>query len=166
MTTPKQSAGKKASAAQQIKELDYDLLPSLVGYQLRLTQLAYFYDFAKSVEDPTISPGRFGVLVLIGANPGLTQSRLALATQLDRSTMVAVIDLLEARELVERRAAPKDRRSNALWLTEKGKKLLRSMKQRVIAHEQRLSSAIGPEKSAELIAMLERLRACMMAAEE
>lgn len=156
----KQSKAKKA-AAKIATELDFDLLPELVGYQLRLTQLAYFSDFAKSVDDPLISPGRFGVLLLIGANPGMTQSRLALATHLDRSTMVAVIDLLEARALVERRAAPMDRRSNALWLTEKGKRLLRTMKRRVMAHEQRMSAAIGPGGAQELIAMLERMRTSM-----
>ena len=164
--TPKQAAAKKASATAKNGELDFDLLPGLVGYQLRLTQLTYFYDFAKSVEDPTMSPGRFGVLVLIGANPGMTQSRLALATQLDRSTMVAVIDLLESRGLVERRATPMDRRSNALWLTEKGKKLLRAMKQKVKAHDERLSSAIGAEGSAQLIAMLTRVRESMQTNDE
>ena len=157
----KSTAAKKPSAAQKNSELDFDLLPGLVGYQLRLTQLVYFYDFAKSVDDPTMSPGRFGVMVLIGANPGMTQSRLALATQLDRSTMVAVIDLLESRGLVERRATPMDRRSNALWLTEKGKKLLRTMKQKVKAHDERLSSAIGANGSEQLIAMLTRVRESM-----
>ncbi len=156
-------AAKKGSATQNISELDYDLLPGLVGYQLRLTQLAYFSDFAKSVDDPAMSPGRFGVLVLIGSNPGLTQSRLALATHLDRSTMVAVIDMLQKRGLVERRATPLDRRSNALWLTEPGKKLLGNLKRRVKHHDERLASAIGSGSSGELIAMLERIRASMAA---
>ncbi len=149
------SGGKNSSAA----ELDFDLLPGLIGYQLRLTQLAIFNDFGKSLSDPAISPGRFGVLALIGANPGLTQSRLALATKLDRSTMVAVIDQLEARNLVERRAAPNDRRSNALWLTDAGKKLLRAMKQRVRAHETHIAAALGEEDAARLISMLARIRA-------
>lgn len=147
----------KPSAAKPA-ELDLDLLPGLVGYQLRLTQLAIFGDFGNSLSDQAISPGRFGVLVLIGANPGMTQSRLALATQLDRSTMVAVIDQLEARKLVERRAAPNDRRSNALWLTEDGKKLLRAMKRRVRSHETHIAAALGEEDTARLIAMLSRIR--------
>lgn len=161
MIRKQSSAQKMPLPATKTSELDFDLLPGLVGYQLRLTQLAYFSDFAKSVDDPLISPGRFGVLVLIGANPGLTQSRLAAATQLDRSTMVAVIDLLEARSLVERRAAPTDRRSNALWLTDRGKRLLRAVRARVVAHDQRLSSAIGTGGAQQLIAMLERMRASM-----
>jgi DNA-binding MarR family transcriptional regulator len=154
--TQKQAATKARTV--NAAELDFDLLPELIGYQLRLTQLAIFNDFGKSLSDQGISPGRFGVLALIAANPGLTQSRLALATQLDRSTMVAVIDQLEARELVERRAAPNDRRSNALWLTEAGKKLLRMMKQRVKAHETHITAALGEEDTARLIEMLSRIR--------
>jgi DNA-binding MarR family transcriptional regulator len=151
---------KSAAVAQKKSaELDLALLPGLIGYQLRLTQLAIFKDFGTSVHDQEISPGRFGVLVLIGSNPGLTQSRLAEATQLDRSTMVAVIDQLEERSLVERRAAPNYRRSNALWLTAAGKKLLAAMKRRVKAHEKHIAAALGGDDAARLIDMLERIRA-------
>ena len=139
-------------------EIDLALLPGLIGYQLRLTQLAIFNDFGTSLHDQEISPGRFGVLVLIGSNPGLTQSRLAEATQLDRSTMVAVIDQLEARNLAERRAAPNDRRSNALWLTDSGRKVLLAMKRRVMAHEKRITAALGSDDAARLIDMLAKIR--------
>jgi hypothetical protein len=60
-----------------------------------------------------VTPGLFGVLVIIEANPDLKQSELARATHLDRSTVVTIIDNLERRGLVERRAALHDRRSNA-----------------------------------------------------
>lgn len=139
-------------------ELDYDVLPTLIGYQLRLTQLAVFNDFGNLIADHGISPGRFGVLVIIGANPGLTQSRLAEAAQLDRSTMVAVIDQLESRQLVERRAAANDRRSNALWLTEAGKQVVRTIKRRVKAHEASLAAALPAGEAARLTSMLRRLR--------
>ena len=154
----KQATHKTNGKAVSADKLDFDLLPGLIGYQLRLTQLAIFTDFGKSLSDQAISPGRFGVLALIGANPGLTQSRLAQATHLDRSTMVAVIDQLEARNLVERRAAPNDRRSNALWLTEAGRKMLRMMKQRVKTHETHIAAALGEEDAARLIGMLSRIR--------
>jgi len=52
-------------------------LPGLLGYRLRLAQQAVFRDFAASVGE--ISPGRLGILLLVEANPGVTQSRLARA---------------------------------------------------------------------------------------
>ena len=153
MSTKK--ATRKAGPADDLK---LDLLPGLVGYQVRLTQLAVFGDFAAELKEFDISPGRFGVLVLISANPGLTQSRLAAATQLDRSTMVAVIDQLEARGLVERRASPTDRRSNALVLTDAGESLLKLLKRRIKSHEARIAKAMTPHEAAAFVEMLTRVR--------
>jgi len=146
---------KRKIAAQDLR---LDLLPGLIGYQLRLTQLAIFGDFAAELKEFDISPGRFGVLVLISANPGMTQSLLAEATQLDRSTMVAVIDQLESRGLVERRASPTDRRSNALMLTAEGEKLLRQLKRRVKQHEARIAKTMTSAETASFIALLSRIR--------
>lgn len=145
------------------EELNLDLLPNLIGYQLRLTQLATFTDFAHELKDFEISPGRFGVLVLIAANPGLTQSSLAQATHLDRSTMVAVIDQLESRGLVERRASPTDRRSNALMLTADGKKLLRQLKEKVQVHDQRVIAALTPTEAKKFVALLKKVRLALQA---
>ena len=148
-------SAKTKAAAQDLK---LDLLPGLIGYQLRLAQLAVFGDFAAELKEYDISPGRFGVLVLISANPGMTQSLLAAATQLDRSTMVAVIDQLEKRGLVERRDSPTDRRSNALVLTAEGEKLLKQLKRRVKHHEARIAAAMTPAETETLVALLTRIR--------
>lgn len=159
---------KKKTAAKRVQKSDLklDLLPGLIGYQLRLAQLAVFGDFAAELKDSDISPGRFGVLVLISANPGMTQSLLASATQLDRSTMVAVIDQLEARGLMERRASPTDRRSNALVLTEAGEKLLKLLKRRIKQHEARIAAAMTPAESATLVGLLTRIRTQLQAGSE
>lgn len=154
----KEKSRPAGNAGKPDEAFSLDLLPDLIGYQLRLTQLAVFGDFAGDLKEFDISPGRFGVLVLIAANPGLTQSRLAQATHLDRSTMVAVIDQLEARGLVERRASPTDRRSNALVLTAQGESLLKQLKRRVKAHEARIAAAMTPRESATLVALLTRIR--------
>lgn len=157
---------KKKTVAKSVQESDLklDLLPGLIGYQLRLAQLAVFGDFAAELKAFDISPGRFGVLVLISANPGMTQSLLASATQLDRSTMVAVIDQLEARHLVERRASPTDRRSNALVLTADGENLLKLLKRRIKKHEARIAAAMTPAETATLVQLLTRIRTKLQSA--
>ena len=154
MSANKNAAGKSKAKA----ELKLDLLPGLIGYQLRLAQLAVFGDFAAELKEFDISPGRFGVLVLISANPGMTQSLLASATQLDRSTMVAVIDQLEGRNLVERRASPTDRRSNALVLTPAGENLLKQLKRRIKSHEARIAAAMTPLEKQVFVDLLTRVR--------
>jgi DNA-binding MarR family transcriptional regulator len=139
-------------AAQQT--LKPGLLSGLLGYRLRVAQQAVFRDFARSI--PEASPGRVGILLLIDANPGVTQSRLAHAVGIDRSTMVGVLHTLQARELIERRRG-EDRRTNGLWLTRTGRALVASLKQRIRIHERRVASRLSAADRVQLLALLEKL---------
>jgi DNA-binding MarR family transcriptional regulator len=129
-------------------------LPGLLGYRLRLAQQAVFRDFGESVSD--LPPGRVGILLLIEANPGVTQTRLAQAVGLDRSTLVGVLDALEARGLVERRRG-EDRRTNGLLLTRAGRALVAGLKRRIRAHERRVAARLTTEEKDQLLALLEKL---------
>jgi len=130
------------------------VLPTLLGYRLRLAQQAVFRDFASSVAE--LSPGRVGILLLLEANPGVTQGRLAQAVSLDRSTMVGVVDMLESRGLIERRRGH-DRRTNGLWLTAEGRALVARLKRRIQAHERRVSARLSAQERAQLLSLLEKL---------
>lgn len=129
-------------------------LPGLLGYRLRLAQQAVFRDFAASVHG--LSPGRVGLLVLIDANPGVTQSRLAEAVRRDRSTMVGVLDQLEARGLIERRRGA-DRRTNGLWLTRAGRAMLARALRRIAAHERRIAARLSAAERRELLRLLAKI---------
>ena len=119
-----------------------------------MAQQAVFRDFASSVAE--LSPGRVGILLLLEANPGVTQSRLARAVSLDRSTMVGVVDMLESRRLIERRKG-QDRRTNGLWLTKEGKALVTRLKRRILKHERRVAARLSDLERAQLLALLEKL---------
>jgi DNA-binding MarR family transcriptional regulator len=130
------------------------MLPGLLGYRLRLAQQTVFRDFAKSVAE--LSPGRVGILILIDANAGVTQSGLAQAVGLDRSTMVGLLDRLEERGLIERRRG-EDRRTNELWLTRSGRTLVAQLKRRIAVHERRVAARLTVAERTALIALLEKL---------
>jgi DNA-binding MarR family transcriptional regulator len=147
---------KRKQSTRASPELDHGILPTLLGYQLRLAQIAVFNDFAASAREFDVSPGRFGMLILIDVNPGVTQTRLAEAVRLDRSTLVAVLDQLEERGLLERRRG-KDRRTNGLWLTRRGKSLVARMKERIRAHEDRLAAQLSETERDTLLALLRRI---------
>ena len=151
MTAPK--TPEKQPPAQP----DLGFLPGLVGYQLRMAQVALFRDFADGLGEHDVTPGLFGVLVIIETNPDLKQSDLARATKLDRSTVVTVIDNLERRGLVERRAAAHDRRSNAIRLTEAGTALLRKLKRLVMQHEKRLLANFSDAERKQLLLLLQKV---------
>ncbi len=133
------------------------MLPELIGYQLRMAQIALFRDFAQGPGGEDVTPGLFGVLVIIEANPDMKQSDLARATHLDRSTVVTVIDNLEKRGLVERRVALHDRRSNAIRLTAAGGVLLKKLKRQVVQHEKRLLQNFSEQEHATFITLLQKV---------
>src|SRR6056300_1018643 len=95
------------------------VLQELLGYHLRRAQLSFFAGFAEACADLGLSPGLFAVLEVVYRNPGLTQTAVSKALGTDRSAMVAAIDKLEAMELLERRPSENDRRSYALFATDR-----------------------------------------------
>jgi DNA-binding MarR family transcriptional regulator len=145
---------RKGRGAAVESRLNAGLLPRLIGYRLRLAQQNVFRDFAASV--PGLSPGRVGMLLLIEANPGVSQSRLARAVNRDRSTMVGALDQLEAKGLIERRRGS-DRRTNGLWLTRTGRGRLAHAKRAIAIHERRVTARLSPAERAKLLDLLARV---------
>ena len=150
-------AGKSTSS----KSLDRGLLPSLMGYALRRTQSAVFADFAATFvkAGEALTPGEFGLLVLVDRNAGLSQMALARALGIDRSTLVPILDRLQARSLLVRRASPTDGRTHALALTAAGEKALARFAKLVRTHEKRIASGLSTAETRTLIDLLERVRA-------
>jgi DNA-binding MarR family transcriptional regulator len=147
----------KPGAVDRDAEISLGLLPSLLGYNLRRAQVAVFQNFTEVVGAAELTPGQFGVLVVIDANPGLSQTQLGNALGIDRSTVVAVIDRLESRGLVARRPAPNDRRSHALHLSDTGKTTLRRLTERVRAHEHQIARDLSSDEQARLVELLRRV---------
>lgn len=135
----------------------FGLLPDLLGYHLRRAQQVVFQDFAARLDDAEVTPGQFGVLALIDANEGLSQTRLAEILGIDRSTLVGVIDKLEGQGLVERAARPNDRRSHALKLSDDGAARFRALAKQVKRHEARMARQLSPAERKTLIDLLQKI---------
>lgn len=140
------------------QDLSYGLLPGILGYHLRRTQVAIFRHFSRTVAaQEDITPGLFGMLHVIAINPGLGQSRLAEAMEVDRSAIVKVVDQLEKRNLIVREPSPNDKRSHCLRLTGEGRKALRRMEALVLRHEDEFTKELSVEERRVLIRLLMRL---------
>lgn len=151
-------AGSAPAAPQGGQGLSYGLLPQVLGYHLRRTQVAIFRHFSRTVaaaED--ITPGLLGMLQVIAANPGLGQSRLAEAMEVDRSTIVKVVDQLQRRNLIVREPSPHDKRSHCLRLTDDGRAALQRMLALMRQHEDAFTGALTAEERQCLIDLLARL---------
>ena len=147
-------------AASPAKTLDRGVLPSLLGYVLRRTQSAVFADFAGTFAKAgeALTPGEFGLLVLVERNSGLSQMALARALGIDRSTLVPILDRLQGRGLLLRHRSPTDGRTHALALTVAGSKSLARFTKLVRTHEKRIASGLSSAEIGTLIELLEKVR--------
>ena len=139
------------------ERLDLGILPELLGYQLRRAQLTVFQHFARTLGDRNVSPGQVGLLVLVSRNPGISQTALAKAVGVERSTLGEAVDRLLKRRLLLRKPAPRDRRSYALRLSASGEKFLDDFVPRLLRHEDDVAASLSPEERKTLIALLRRL---------
>jgi DNA-binding MarR family transcriptional regulator len=137
--------------------IDYGILPDLLGYKVRLTQIEIFRDFVESLTEFDLTPTKFGTLLIIEANPGIKQKDLASALQIDRSTAVPLIDGLEKQGYVARIRLDNDRRTNALHLTKQGVGFLKKTKPLVLAHENRLLARLTNNEQAQLFKLLDKV---------
>jgi DNA-binding MarR family transcriptional regulator len=133
------------------------LLPTLIGFNLRCAQVAVFQHFSRNIGHTAISPPQFGALILIEANPGISQSAIAAALRFDRSTLVQIIDRLEERKYVVREVSAHDRRSHALKLTSDGQTALADIKALVTTHEEHMMRGLSIDEQRTLIALLARV---------
>ncbi|WBV44932.1 MarR family winged helix-turn-helix transcriptional regulator [Pseudoroseomonas cervicalis] len=132
-------------------------LDGLLGFQLRLAQEASFQAFARRSGDTALRPGRFAILAIIGANPGLSQTALGAAAGRDKSTLTPALADLEKRGLIQRQRQEQDRRSYALTLTPAGEAALSTLSAHAAAHDAQLDALVGAENRDAFLAILRRL---------
>ncbi|MDW8467725.1 MAG: MarR family transcriptional regulator [Burkholderiales bacterium] len=142
---------------ERVPGLDYDVLDDLLGYALRRAQVAMFLAFAAATRGLDITPPRFAALVVIGANPGISQSVLGRVLGIARSGAMALADWFEARGWVERRRRSDDGRAWGLHLTRRGERLIAAMKERVRRHDRRRAAVLTAAERRELVRLLEKL---------
>ena len=138
------AAPRKPAAARRATELG-DLNDRL-GYFVRRVQVWIFQDFIRRLSRIDISPAQFSVLVVVGANPGLSQAELGLTLGIERARLVRLLHGLEQRSLTQRLPSSTDGRRHALQLTGQGQKLLTRAKALANEHEAVLKDRFGAER--------------------
>jgi DNA-binding MarR family transcriptional regulator len=113
--------------------------------------------FAARVAELDLDPAQTGILHLIAREPGQSQQALAAQLGVVPSRVVGLLDTLEARELLERRRHPGDRRNHALHLTEPGLRLLEQIRALAVEHEAELTAVLNPVEHAELTGLLRKI---------
>lgn len=149
--------GPRPSSAAQVSGINYANLHAHFGYALKRAQIVAFAAFARATEGLAITPPRYTALVILEANPGISQSALGAVLGTARSGAMALTDWLAEQGLAERRHRPDDGRAWGLYLTERGRALTARLRRRVFEHDQRVAAHLTSAERRTLLRLLEKL---------
>ena len=113
--------------------------------------------FAERLAPLRLSPPHAGVLRVLRKSGGLSQQGLAEVLHMHPSGLVAIIDEMEERGLLERRDSLDDRRTYELHLTDKGQAALRDIGRVGQEHNESLCAALSPREREQLTGLLQRV---------
>ena len=99
----------------------------------------------------------YSVLALAAAADHMSQRDFASYLRLDPSQVVALVDGLQRRGLVERRAAPSDRRANVVVATSAGAQLATQARGLLRTAEDTLLQGLSDDERATLSALLRKI---------
>lgn len=139
---------------------DRDPGPRLTGrltYLLKRALLDLEDLHAAQLETVGVSGKELGVLLLVDGRDPESQQQIAARLGVDRTTMVGLLDGLEAKGLVARRPDAGDRRRNVIELTGDGQTALGQALRASDEAERRLLAQLDDPEAAQLRALLTRL---------
>jgi DNA-binding MarR family transcriptional regulator len=113
--------------------------------------------FAERLSALHLSPPDAGILRLLRMAAGISQQELSARLRIHPSRLVAILDNLEQRKLVERKPNPEDRRLYSLHLTKDGGEILERIGKVAREHQDALLSTLSGEERGKLTELLHRI---------
>lgn len=139
----------------QTEELTLSSLDNIVGFHMRKAILKALSRVSK-VAGRHLATGQYSVMAIINENPGRTQSAIAEAAGLDRSSLVPILNQFEKNGFITRVPAIKDKRAYSVCLTEAGRRELKSLDVLVREIEANVVRRLGKEDHRHLIDLLKQ----------
>ena len=138
---------------------DHGAVNAQTGFLLRKVSTASFHAFSAVVGEHGLHPMHFGMMMILEAEEPIAQHELGARAGVDPSTMVARMDVLEERGLVERARSRDDRRSYEIRLSPAGRKLLRELRAAAQEHGDRFFAPLSENERKQLHRLLTKLAA-------
>jgi len=137
--------------------INVGLLPNLLGYNVRRAQIALWRDLSRTLGAAKVRPAVFSLMVLVEANPGIAQIELATQLDVDKATIVGLVDQLQKSKWVLRKQSSVDRRRQGIFLTPAGQRELDMLRAAMIEHEARFTRLFSQQELTQLFAYLRRI---------
>ncbi len=132
-----------------------DPLHKFPGYALRRASAAAMSGLAKRMQSFHLRPTEATVLMVIGSNPGITQSDIGQLLDIARANMTPLSARLQKRHLIVRSRV--DGRSHGLTLSENGMRLVQRIRASMTEHEAQLMARIPTRLHAPFLEALAAL---------
>ena len=130
-------------------------LEANLGYQLRRAATHMQADLSHRIGELGLTMVEMSTLLVIEANPGVTQSEIGRMIAIKRANMAPLTDGLAARNLIV--ATPVDKRSNGLSLTSDGLAIVAQLHQCVAQNEAVLFTQIPEDQRGAVIATVRKI---------
>jgi DNA-binding MarR family transcriptional regulator len=113
--------------------------------------------FHEVLEPLQLEPGEFALLRAVSVSEGESQNALAERLRISPSWMVAIVDELESRQLLERTPHARDRRVRNLHLTAAGRKLLKRAERQALRFDRQVTDPLSEAELGQLLDLLDRV---------
>jgi DNA-binding MarR family transcriptional regulator len=140
-----------------VEKVDTSYLETLIGYNARRAALAVIADFIEKMAVYNLSPVDFSVMSVIVHNPGVTSRQLCAALNILPPNLVGLIQVLEARGLIERQPHPHDGRAVGLHPTEQGIDLMKEAEATASELEKKVGGKLTPNQTQTLVTLLQKI---------
>jgi DNA-binding MarR family transcriptional regulator len=134
-----------------------DAVYAAPGYLFRRMQQIAVSIFMEECKAFDLTPVQYAALIAIHTHPGIDATRLSAVIAFDRSTLGSVIERLQAKDFIERKPAPEDKRIKLLYLTKSGAAILREIIPAVERAQARMLEPLKPTERKTLMGLLVQL---------
>lgn len=136
---------------------DIGEINEIVGFHIRLAYGAVYRHFMETFAHLDLTQKQVSVLWLVDDHPGIAQTDLAQRLRMDRATVMAIVNRLQARGYVVRGKSETDGRKQTLDLLPEGVMALGEAKKAIRAHEDWLKARFTAKEVAKLTELLARI---------
>lgn len=140
--------------SKPLPPITMDAVYAAPGYLFRRMQQIAVSIFMEECKAFDLTPVQYAALIAIHTHPGIDATRLSAVIAFDRSTLGSVIERLQAKDYIERKPAPEDKRIKLLYLTKSGAAILREI---IPVVERAQARMLEPLKPADRKALMELL---------
>lgn len=143
--------------SKPLPPITMDAVYAAPGYLFRRMQQIAISIFMEECKAFDLTPVQYAALIAIHTHPGIDATRLSAVIAFDRSTLGSVIERLQAKDFVERKPAPEDKRIKLLYLTKPGAAILREIIPAVERAQARMLEPLKPTERKALMGLMAQL---------